>query len=679
MSQADVPQFMSYQGVLRDASGNPVPDGSYSVEFNLYDVETGGASLWTETHSITATSGIVEAHLGSLVSFEGIPFDMPYWLGISVGGEAELAPRTALATVPYASYADTAAECIEGDADWTIDGSNVYHEVGNVGIGTSTPVVRLDILEAGSRCAQLENSVSGPFAHTLRARNNSGPVIGLYAGSVPLTSAASPSALYAVTDVGYYGGYFRTEDMPAVYAWASDGYALQARTSAGDCALFSGGRAIFDGGLRTATFELYGTATPGHVLTADASGYGTWQPVPTGADGDWTIAGSDMYSGVSGGVGIGSTNPLGKLDIWNETEGTALRVTHAVGTITPIIDVERTTTHASGIDVVQLTIPAGSSDTSQFIECERGFATMFAVNGDGSIVSDSGAEFSGAVSVNTSTDVAGLFTSNAVSYDDTKILCGISTAGSAGNVIGVYGESYPDDGSGVGCKGVGGYRGVYGQVLAEVTDSYPHHGVHGSAEGGAGTNHGISGYAAGGPTNYGVYGSTGGGASSYAGYFSGNAHVTGTLTAATKSFMIDHPLDPGNKYLQHSSVESDEMMNIYNGNVVLDARGEAWVEMPDWFEALNQDFRYQLTCIGGFAPVYVAREISGGRFMVAGGEPGLKVSWLVTGIRHDPVALANPMSVERDKPAHESGKYLNPEAYGQPETMAVDYSEEREL
>ena len=73
------------------------------------------------------------------------------------------------------------------------------------------------------------------------------------------------------------------------------------------------------------------------------------------------------------------------------------------------------------------------------------------------------------------------------------------------------------------------------------------------------------------------------------------------------------------------------MMNIYNGNVMLDENGEAVVELPEWFEALNRDFRYQLTCIGGFSPVYVASEIADNRFKIAGGKQGLKVSWQVTG------------------------------------------------
>lgn len=77
-----------------------------------------------------------------------------------------------------------------------------------------------------------------------------------------------------------------------------------------------------------------------------------------------------------------------------------------------------------------------------------------------------------------------------------------------------------------------------------------------------------------------------------------NLTVDGRLTKAAGSFKIDHPLDPANKYLLHSFVESPDMMNIYNGEVALDGLGKATVELPAWFEALNQDFRYQLTAIG---------------------------------------------------------------------------------
>jgi len=104
----------------------------------------------------------------------------------------------------------------------------------------------------------------------------------------------------------------------------------------------------------------------------------------------------------------------------------------------------------------------------------------------------------------------------------------------------------------------------------------------------------------------------------YAGAFNGNVRVSGNLSKTSGSFKIDHPLDPANKYLYHSFVESPDMMNIYNGNVVLDANGEAVVGLPDWFGALNRDFRYQLSCIGAFAPVYIAEEISNNQFKIAG-------------------------------------------------------------
>jgi hypothetical protein len=160
-----------------------------------------------------------------------------------------------------------------------------------------------------------------------------------------------------------------------------------------------------------------------------------------------------------------------------------------------------------------------------------------------------------------------------------------------------------------------------------------------------------------------------------AGQFDGNVEIRGNLTKSSGSFKIDHPLDPANKYLSHSFVESPDMMNIYNGNVVLDGRGEAVVAMPDWFDALNRDFRYQLTAVGAPAPdLHVAAEVERNRFAIAGGRPGMKVSWQVTGVRRDAYAEAYRIKVEEEKPAGQRGRYLNPEAFGQPrETgMAVD-------
>ena len=150
-------------------------------------------------------------------------------------------------------------------------------------------------------------------------------------------------------------------------------------------------------------------------------------------------------------------------------------------------------------------------------------------------------------------------------------------------------------------------------------------------------------------------------------FATGNLSVTGAITAGVKDFKIDHPLDPQNKYLYHGSVESSEMMNIYTGNAILDNGGEAVVSLPKWFEALNADFRYQLTAIGAAAPnLHIAQEIANHQFSIAGGAPGMKVSWQVTGVRHDAYAKTHPLTVEVRKPEKERGHYLHPDAFGVP-------------
>jgi hypothetical protein len=153
----------------------------------------------------------------------------------------------------------------------------------------------------------------------------------------------------------------------------------------------------------------------------------------------------------------------------------------------------------------------------------------------------------------------------------------------------------------------------------------------------------------------------------------GDVQIAGKLTAVVKSFKIDHPLDPANKYLSHSSVESPDVMNIYNGNIITDPEGNATVVLPDYFEALNGDFRYQLTVIGKLAQATVDSEIEHNRFTVKTNQPNVKVSWQVTGIRQDASAKAHRLPVEEDKPEAERGLFLHPEDYGQPKTKGIAF------
>jgi hypothetical protein len=193
--------------------------------------------------------------------------------------------------------------------------------------------------------------------------------------------------------------------------------------------------------------------------------------------------------------------------------------------------------------------------------------------------------------------------------------------------------------------------------------------VWGDSYGGGPLSTAVFGYTEEGTGIYG-YSSTG-----LAGKFTGNVNVVGTLSKSAGTFKIDHPLDPANKYLSHSFVESPDMKTVYDGIAVLDAQGEVSVELPAWFESLNRDFRYQLTAIGASAPnLHIAQKISNNRFTIGGGPSGLEVSWQVTGIRHDPYAERHRIRVEEQKFSEERGKYLHPKEYGQPETMGIDYA-----
>lgn len=165
---------------------------------------------------------------------------------------------------------------------------------------------------------------------------------------------------------------------------------------------------------------------------------------------------------------------------------------------------------------------------------------------------------------------------------------------------------------------------------------------------------------------YGVYG----GVTSPDGF---GVFANGKLgSSGFKTFRIDHPTDPENKYLQHYSSEGPEPINEYSGNVILGSDGSGWVQLPDYFEMINIDFRYTLTAIGAPAPgLYIASEVQDNAFRIAGGKAGLKVSWEVKGRRNDPYARAYAAPVIVEKQGIEIGKYLQPQLFGKPAAMGM--------
>jgi hypothetical protein len=128
-------------------------------------------------------------------------------------------------------------------------------------------------------------------------------------------------------------------------------------------------------------------------------------------------------------------------------------------------------------------------------------------------------------------------------------------------------------------------------------------------------------------------------------YIYGNMNVSGNFsTAGVKNFKIDHPDDPQNKYLLHASVESDEVLNLYSGNIVTDDQGIAVITLPDYVQKINTDFRYQLTVIGQFANAIIQKEIENNSFVISTDKPDVKVSWQITAKRNDKYLKNNPFS-----------------------------------
>ncbi|MCB9191697.1 MAG: hypothetical protein H6603_01600 [Flavobacteriales bacterium] len=226
-----------------------------------------------------------------------------------------------------------------------------------------------------------------------------------------------------------------------------------------------------------------------------------------------------------------------------------------------------------------------------------------------------------------------------------------STAQSA-----VYGSNLRTNG-GHGVQGIG-FNGVvgetdYSQGNAVFGENYDAIAPLGNGIGVAGTGY------------YGVVGEDrylGGQAGANGVFSNGNFTATGT-----KNFTIDHPTDPANKFLRHFSSESNEVLNIYRGNVTFDANGEALVEMPDYYDLINKNPSYQLTPIGGYMQLFIKEKLENDRFVIGGGTPGAEASWTVYAERNDPYLQQYPFhrDVEVEKREGQKGTYLMPQLYGE--------------
>jgi hypothetical protein len=391
---------------------------------------------------------------------------------------------------------------------------------------------------------------------------------------------------------------------------------------------------------------------------------------PASPDDDWTISGSDIYH-ESGNVGIGTDSPNALLVVGDDlgpTTGKHIVIgDNDVGAFPGII-VGRSDQYQGWLsynvdnDYMNLGTREGPNIYANTFVAKAGRL------GFGTMPEDSAVAALEHTYDDPNTVYGLLMNTTNVDAGLTSIMYGIySMAQGAGNTrCGIYGYGTSSTGSQV----EGASYGVRG--LARLTTG--NFGVSGSASSGN-VNYGVYGSATDATVNkYGVYGTCNSSNQDYGMYCVGNFHATGTTTKAAGGYRIDHPQDPENSYLMHRDVSSPEMKNVYDGVVTLDADGRAVVDLPDYFESLNESFRYQLTPIGAAMPdLHISARIAGNHFAIAGGKPYMEVCWQVTGIRKDAFAKSQNARVKIAKAVDERGLYQNPELFDAGFEKSVDY------
>src|SRR5580692_3106487 len=389
-------------------------------------------------------------------------------------------------------------------------------------------------------------------------------------------------------------------------------------------------KAAAPGGASSANLNASGAAITG---TGTANHITKWLS-PT------KLGNSNIFDGSAGRVGIATTAPGATLDV----NGTAVIRSNA--------------TVDGSLGAGPITATSSSSGGTGI------FANAGSSGGSNGVIAE------GATGVAAYTTVAGSIAvfGNGGNSTGSNGVVGYGATGVAGNstITGSYG-TYGSGSTGVwgNSTGTGANIGVLGLGATGVSGSGDTWGVLGESSSANGSGGGFGNSSTGDALF--TYNQSGG----YAAFFDGDVDVDGNLSKAGGSFKIDDPLDPANKYLYHSFVESPDMMNIYNGNANTDEQGSAVVRLPEWFETLNRDFRYQLTVIGQFAQAIVASKVANHQFAIKTDKPNVEVSWQVTGIRQDAWANAHRIPVEVEKAQADRGLYLHPELFGAPAEKSI--------
>lgn len=658
---APVSGAFSYQGVL-NFSGSAFT-GSADVRFELFDGAVTGSQVGStlQLSNLAVAGGLVTAELdfGPGV-FAGearwlrISVRTPPWNGLGVEPPfTELTPRQAVNPAPYALYAlsgnpgpvgpqGPAGPAGPTGAEGPVGPPGPTGETGPQGpIGLTGPQGATGA--TGATGPQGPQGVQGPVGPAGASPwGLTGTITHYTAGFVGINST-TPSSNLEVR--GTMVARVPSGNASLRFSPSSAGYNVDPELVIGDASMGTGANTNFhisrNANFQTSddTFRSIDVAEESSSLFLDNAGDFTFRySDPATAAITWLDR--LFIDGSTGRVGINTISPSNPLSVQD------------IGGI------------IVGDDVT------GSTNLSMFLSAAaNGYAVIEAVESAGSLwgnllFNPSG----GRVAFGTTSPSA-----NKVTIDDGGFNTALRIDTDVVGGLGIDANSTATTGNGVAgdfSTASNAGTGVYALASNTAGATYGVRGITSSTGAGAA---GVRGEAAtGSNTNYGVYGQAAG-ATAFGVYANGRLGASGT-----KSFMIDHPLDPENKVLLHYSAESPEVLNIYSGNVQADGAGEAWITLPDYFEAINSDPRYILTSVGGPAPMlHVAVKVQNNMFKIAGALPNAEVSWEVKAKRTDRFVTQRGAPVERMKTGVEQGKYIEPALYGKPESMGVFYAEPR--
>jgi len=584
---SQIPQTISWQGIIQDSEGNLLNE-EVNLTLKLFEADTGGTAVWTELHqNHSINNGLANIILGSVTPLQ-LDFDKQYWLEITVGESTPMA-RMKLNAVPYSLYSARTSGIIVNDSIVLKDSLGVTRMVFNPNTGTFKMM--------DNDTVWYEVAVNSPSVQ--REVKDDGSVI-ITEGNKKTLYNPDGGKVWTETSVRSYDPYnYGTKHTKEYYesdgvsVYQKDEYqsnsAFEEKNNTVISTFYQQGAEVN----RKETIHMYG-ATVEKTFKDGVITHKKWTNfnVPDFLEETFYVNGQIAFTKNTefepshNGEFLGESVPgRGYIHTYRDYDSSG-----------NIVSEEKVLEKfGGGTETISVRTKKNTTLTK---DENGGFGQQNTKDGT-SFFYQSGGQRTPSLNINQASGGPGFGMQIGMTDGETQGgAIALNTSGAV-NLIPQNGAYVTTNGNHTvtGVHSVGSNQSVYGNQLVQ-----------------------------------------------------GTQNVGGDLNVAgTKNFRIDHPENPENKYLVHAAIESNEVLNMYSGNVTTDNNGKAIVKLPQYFELINIDFRYQLTVIGEFAQAIVSKKIENNTFEIKTDKPNIEVSWQVTAKRNDKYLREHPFFDVRDK------------------------------